>query len=77
MKRDVITCSREEGGLGLIYPYDFILSLKLTLLNKLLGENFDHSWKYVAIQQLSYPDQVIILVENCLAQEKCFLLKIC
>ena len=39
VKRDVITRSREEGGLGLIYPYDFILSLKLTLLNKLLDEN--------------------------------------
>ena len=41
-------------------------------MNKILDENFDHSWKYLAIQQLSYPDQVIISVENCLARENCF-----
>ena len=31
IKRDIVTRSKEEGVLGMVYHYDFILSLKLTL----------------------------------------------
>ena len=53
---NLVTRSKEEGGLGLVYPYDFILSLKLTLFNKLFDDNFNRPWKSIVIRQLMYPD---------------------
>ena len=64
MKRDIVTRSREEGGLGLVYPYDFILSLKLTLFDKLFDDNFNQPWKSIVLRQLIYPDHLVMTVEN-------------
>ena len=54
IKRNIVTRSKEEGGLGMVYPYDFILSLKLTLFNynKLFDDNFNHPWKSIVLRQL-------------------------
>ena len=71
MKRDIVTRSKEEGGLGLVYPYDFILSLKLTLFNKLFDDNFNHPWKSIVIRQLMYPDHLVVAVENGAARRNC------
>ena len=71
IKRDIVTRSREEGGLGLIYPYDFIISLKLTLFNKLFDKDFSHSWKNIVIKQLKYPNNLLVSVENGLSRKNC------
>ena len=71
MKRDIVTRSKEEGGLGLIYPYYFILSLKLTLFNKLFDDNFNNQWKSIVIRQLMYPDHLVVAVENSVARRNC------
>ena len=52
IKIDVITRSKQEGGLDIFYPIDFILSQKLTLLNKLFNSAFEHAWKDIIVQQL-------------------------
>ena len=71
IKRDIVTRSREEGGLGLIFPYDFILSLKLTLFNKLFDDNFKHPWKSIMLQQFIYPDFLLVAVEKGVARRNC------
>ena len=71
MKRDIVTRSKEEGGLGLVYPYNFILILKLTLFNKLFDENCNHPWKSIVIRQLMYPDHLVVAVENGAARRNC------
>ncbi len=64
IKRVVVTRAREYGGLGLFSTHDFILSLKVSLLNKVLDTSFQHNWKDIVINQLKFPDHVKISIEN-------------
>ena len=63
IKRDVITRTKQEGGLDLFIPADFIMSLKITLFNKLFNSRFKHSWKEILVRQLRYPSQLLVSVE--------------
>ena len=71
IKRDIVTRTKEEGGLGMVYPYDFIISFKLTLFNKLFDGNFNHPWKSIVLRQLMYPDHLVVAVENGAARRNC------
>ena len=64
IKREVVTRSRQEGGLGIFITDDFILSLKLSLIGKIFNQSFSHTWKNILINQLRYPDKPLISVEN-------------
>ena len=64
IKREVVTRSRQEGGLGIFITDDFILSLKLSLTGKIFNQSFSHTWKDIVINQLRYPDNPLISVEN-------------
>ena len=56
----------------MIYPDDFFLSLKLTLISKLRNANFQHVWKDIVTNQLKYPHFSTISIENGL-QDGCSL----
>ncbi len=71
LNRDVVTRTRTHGGLDLFMPRDFIISLKVTLINKLISKSFQHKWKDIVTQQLTYPEHVAISIENGLARRKC------
>ena len=64
IKREIITRSKQEGGLDLFSFPDFILSLKLTLFNKLFSSNFEHPWKDIFLSQLKYPTQIRVSLES-------------
>ena len=64
LKRDIITQKRESGGLGMIYPRDFIMGLKLKLIHRIGDINFSHKWKDVVLNQVRYPDHPGICFEN-------------
>ena len=64
IKRDIVTRDREYGGLNMIYPSDFILSLKLKLLQKIGDLKFRHPWKSILINQLNHPEHIGICFEN-------------
>lgn len=64
IKRDIVCSPREQGGLGLFYPIDFITSLKVSLISKLLDNSFKHAWKDIITRQLKFPNHIIICIEN-------------
>ena len=64
IKRDIICRDKEQGGLGLFFPSDFLSSLKLTLLTKLQDPHFSHYWKDIVLNHLKYPKFPIISIEN-------------
>ena len=64
IKREVVTRSRQEGGLGIFITDDFILRLKFSLIGKIFNQSFSHTWKDIFINQLRYPDTPLISVEN-------------
>ena len=71
IKRNIMTQSRDEGGVSMIDPLHFIYSLKLKLLQKVFDENFSHPWKKIFLKQLLFPDHPIISVENNLYKKDC------
>ena len=71
IKREVVTRSREEGGLGLFATGDFILSLKLSIINKIFNDSFLHTWKDIIINQFRYPNNPLISIENSLVKRNC------
>jgi len=62
----VISRRHELGGLDLFRIGDFIIGLKVSLIGKIINSNFSHSWKDIAINQLKFPDNVVISIENAL-----------
>ena len=62
IKRDVITRTKQEGGLGIFSPDDFSVSLKITLLGKIVCPVFTHPRKEILIQQLKNPNQLLVSV---------------
>ena len=64
ISRDIISRPKTEEGLGLFRIENFLSSLKLTILSKLLNKNFHHSWKDILKKQLHFPDHPIISFEN-------------
>ena len=71
IRRDVITRRRELGGLDLFRISDFVIGLKVSLINKILNSNFNHPWKNIVINQLKFPDYIVISIENSLTINKC------
>ena len=72
IKRDQITRPVSMGGLDMFYSEDFILSLKVSLISKLLNDSFGHSWKNIVTNQLKYRDNVCISIENGLTKKPSF-----
>ena len=70
VKRDIVTQQRDQGGLNMFYPCDFILSLKLKLIQKIFDESFSHSWKDIVLKQLLWPNYPIICFESGLVNSK-------
>ena len=60
IKRDVVRRRVNEGGLGLIDFSDFLTSLKLTLIKKVIDPNFAHYWKTIFIKQLKFSENIEI-----------------
>ena len=54
-----IDSPREQGGLGLFYPIDFIMSLKVSLIGKLLDNSFNHAWKDIITDNLSFQTMLL------------------
>ena len=50
----------------MFYPVDFMLSLKVKLIQKVGNINFVHPWKDIVINQLSWPEHPGICFENLL-----------
>ena len=71
VKQDIVTRPREEGELGFIYPHNFILSLNLTLFNKISDQNYFQSWKSIVIRQLRYSHRILVSVETGEARTNC------
>ena len=61
----------ELGGLDLFRFSDFVIGLKVSLINKILNSNFNHPWKNIVINQLKFPDYMVISIENSLTINKC------
>ena len=70
VEREVIEGQTSEGGLGLFDFSEFLISLKLTLIKKLIDQKFTHKWKKVFVSQLQFPTKIEISIENALASEK-------
>ena len=75
VKREVIKRGFNEGGLGLFDFSEFLTSLKLTLIKKIINPNFTHNWKRVFIKQLKFPDKIEISIENALTRDNCKITK--
>ena len=70
VKREVIKGTISEGGLGLFDFSEFLISLKLTLIKKLIDQKFTHKWKKVFVSQLKFPTNIEISIENGLASKR-------
>ena len=70
VKREVIKGTISEGGLGLFDFSEFLISLKLTLIKKLIDQKFTHKWKKVFVSQLKFPTNIEIAIENGLASKR-------
>ena len=66
IRREIITQTRENGGLSMIYPQDFLLSMKLKLIHKIGDVGFVHNWKTIILNQVQHPEHPGICFENCL-----------
>ena len=66
VKREVIKRKKDEGGLGLFDFSDYLTSMKMTIIKKILNPKFKHSWKSIFVRQFKFPDQIEISVENAL-----------
>ena len=64
VKREVIKGTISEGGLGLFDFSEFLISLKLTLIKKLIDQKFTHKWKKVFVSQLKFPTNIEISIER-------------
>ena len=71
IKRDVVKRRVNEGGLGLFDFSDFLTSLKLTLIKKVIDPNFAHYWKNIFIKQLKFSENIEISIENTLTSNNC------
>ena len=67
MKRQVVEL---EGGLGLFDFSEFLTSLKITVIKKIIDPNFDHHWKQIFIAQLQFHNLIEISIENTLSDKK-------
>ena len=70
IKREVIKRQVVEGGLGLFDFSEFLTSLKITVIKKIIDPNFDHHWKQIFISQLRFPNLIEISIENTLSDKK-------
>ena len=70
VKRELIKGTISEGGLGLFDFSEFLISLKLTLIKKLIDQKFTHKWKKVFVSQLKFPTNIEISIEKGLASER-------
>ena len=75
VKREVIKRKKDEGGLGLFDFPDYLTSMKMTIIKKILNPKFKHSWKSIFVRQFKFPDQIEISVENALTCEKSVIVK--
>ena len=64
IKREIIMRPKDEGGLDLFHPKDFIRSLKLSIISRFINPNFKHPWKDMFINQLKFPSFPILSFEN-------------
>ena len=48
---------------------EFLTSLKLTLITKVLNPNSVHNWKCIFIKQLKFPNNIEISIENSFIRE--------
>ena len=60
IKRDVITRTKQ----------DFIISLEITLFGKIFCPVFTHPWTKILIQQLKYPNQILVSVKSGVVSSK-------
>ncbi len=70
IKRDVVTQPLNLGGINMLYPIDFIDSLKLKLIQKIFDPEFKHHWKDIIRMQFICPEQAYISFENNLVDSK-------
>ena len=70
IKRNIVVQERADGGLGMIYPCDFLSSMKLKLLQKIGDINFNHNWKDIVLSQLQNHEHPGICFENLLVLDK-------
>ena len=75
VKREVIKRKKDEGGLGLFDFSDYLTSMKMNIIKKILNPKFKHSWKSIFVRQFKFPDQIEISVENALTCEKSVIVK--
>ena len=61
------------GGLDMFYSEDFIMSLKVSLLSKIINPTFKHSWNNIFYNQLQHQNFPMISIENGLVKNKLFL----
>ena len=54
VKREEIEGTISEGGLVLFNFSEFLISLKLTLMKKLIDQTFTHKWKKVLLFSLNF-----------------------
>ena len=63
LKRELLDIPKEKGGIGMINLENFVLSLKVRLISKILDINFHHSWKTILLNQLRFPEHPLISLE--------------
>ena len=69
IKRNIVAQKRDTGGLDMFYPYEYLSSIKLKLLQKIGDINFTHKWKDLILNQVKYPEHPGICFENGLVDK--------
>ena len=65
-----MTQKRDTAGLNMVYPKDFIWSLKLKLLQKIGDIEFEHKWKEIMLMQVEHPEYPGMCFENGLVSRE-------
>ena len=73
IKRELVVRPVSMGGLDMFYSEDFIMSLKVSLLSKIINPTFKHSWNNIFYNQLQHQNFPMISIENGLVKNKLFL----
>lgn len=71
IKRDIVKRPINGGGLDLFLLEDFFISLKCSIITKIVNDNFCHAWKSIVINQLKHSQYTKICIENNLVKNGC------
>lgn len=64
ISRGIVELPKVAGGLDMIDFDKFLVSLKLSIVRKVLNNRFEHPWKNIFINQLSFPNHIQLCIEN-------------